>query len=114
MRLEIEEAALAKESDTASQARLTGLRKDWPTCAPRPTRWRAQWEPSARRCAGLQALREQIEQVRRDAEQAERDYDLNKAAELRLGQLPSSSAARGRGGSGWPPGAAAPGCSARS
>jgi ATP-dependent Clp protease ATP-binding subunit ClpB len=88
MRLEIEEAALAKESDTASQARLTGLRKELADLRAQADALRAQWEAERQALRRVQALREQIEQVRRDAEQAERDYDLNKAAELRLGQLP--------------------------
>ena len=88
MRLEIEEAALAKESDTASQARLTGLRKELADLRAEADALRAQWESERQALRRVQALREQIEQVRRDAEQAERDYDLNKAAELRLGQLP--------------------------
>ena len=88
MRLEIEEAALAKESDTASQARLTGLRKELADLRAEADALRAQWEAERQALRRVQALREQIEQVRRDAEQAERDYDLNKAAELRLGQLP--------------------------
>jgi len=88
MRLEIEEAALAKESDTASQARLAGLRKELADLRAQADALRAQWEAERQALRRVQALREQIEQVRRDAEQAERDYDLNKAAELRLGQLP--------------------------
>jgi ATP-dependent Clp protease ATP-binding subunit ClpB len=88
MRLEIEEAALAKESDAASQARLTGLRKELADLRAEADALRAQWESERQALRRVQALREQIEQVRRDAEQAERDYDLNKAAELRLGQLP--------------------------
>jgi ATP-dependent Clp protease ATP-binding subunit ClpB len=88
MRLEIEEAALAKESDTASQARLTSLRRELADLRAEADALRAQWEAERQALRRVQALREQIEQVRRDAEQAERAYDLNKAAELRLGQLP--------------------------
>ena len=48
----------------------------------------AQWEAERQAIRKLQALREEIEQVRREIEEAERDYDLNRAAELRHGRLP--------------------------
>ncbi|HJY97027.1 MAG TPA: Clp protease N-terminal domain-containing protein, partial [Streptosporangiaceae bacterium] len=88
MRLEIEEAALAKESDQASKARLEDLRKELADLRAQADALRAQWEAERQALRRVQALREQIEQVRQEAEQAERDYDLNKAAELRLGKLP--------------------------
>ena len=88
MRLEIEEAALAKESDQASKARLEDLRKELADLRAQADSLRAQWEAERHALRRVQALREQIEQVRQRAEQAERDYDLNKAAELRLGKLP--------------------------
>ena len=88
MRLEIEEAALAKESDQASKARLEDLRKELADLRAQADALRAQWEAERQALRRVQALREQIEQVRQQAEQAERDYDLNKAAELRLGKLP--------------------------
>jgi ATP-dependent Clp protease ATP-binding subunit ClpB len=88
MRLEIEEAALAKESDQASKARLTDLRKELADLRAQADALRAQWEAERQALRRVQALREEMEQVRRDAEQAEREYDLTKAAELRLGKLP--------------------------
>jgi ATP-dependent Clp protease ATP-binding subunit ClpB len=88
MRLEIEEAALAKESDQASEARLADLRKELADLRAQADALRAQWEAERQALRRVQALREEMEQVRRDAEQAERDYDLTKAAELRLGELP--------------------------
>jgi ATP-dependent Clp protease ATP-binding subunit ClpB len=88
MRLEIEEAALAKESDQASEARLVDLRKELADLRSQADALRAQWEAERQALRRVQALREEMEQVRRDAEQAERDYDLTKAAELRLGELP--------------------------
>jgi ATP-dependent Clp protease ATP-binding subunit ClpB len=88
MRLEIEEAALAKESDQASKARLTELRKELTDLQAQADALRAQWEAERQALRRVQALREEMEQVRRDAEHAERDYDLTKAAELRLGKLP--------------------------
>ncbi len=59
-----------------------------PTCGRRPTRSGPSGRPSARHSAGCRTLRAEIEQVRQEAEQAERNYDLDKAAELRLGRLP--------------------------
>ncbi len=88
MRLEIEEAALAKENDQASKARLTDLRKELADLRAQADALRAQWEAERQALRRVQALRGEMEQVRRDAEQAERDYDLTKAAELRLGRLP--------------------------
>ena len=88
MRLEIEEVSLAKESDQASKARLADLRKELADLRAQADALRAQWEAERQALRRVQALREQIEQVRQEAEQAERDYDLNKAAELRLGMLP--------------------------
>jgi ATP-dependent Clp protease ATP-binding subunit ClpB len=87
-RLEIEEAALAKESDAASEARLTDLRKELVDLRAQTDALRAQWEAERQALRKVQALRQEIEQVRHDAEQAERDYELNRAAELRHGKLP--------------------------
>ncbi|MEU4232315.1 ATP-dependent chaperone ClpB [Nonomuraea sp. NPDC026600] len=88
MRLEIEEAALAKEEDPASQARLTDLRKELADLRAQAGATRAQWEAERSALRKVQALRQELETVRREAEQAERDYDLNRAAELRHGRLP--------------------------
>jgi ATP-dependent Clp protease ATP-binding subunit ClpB len=88
MRLEIEEAALAKEEDQPSHARLETLRRELADLRAEADSLRAQWEAERQALRRVQALRAEIEQVRQQAEQAERDYDLNKAAELRLGRLP--------------------------
>ena len=88
MRLEIEETALAKESDPASKARLESLRKELADLRAQADALRAQWESERQALRRVQALREEMEQVRQEAEQAERGYDLNLAAELRLGRLP--------------------------
>jgi ATP-dependent Clp protease ATP-binding subunit ClpB len=88
MRLEIEEAALAKESDQASKARLEDLRRELGDLRAQADALRAQWEAERQALRRVQEFREQIEQVRRATEQAERQYDLDKAAELRLGRLP--------------------------
>src|SRR5712691_7571664 len=88
MRLEIEEAALAKEDDPASKARLDQLRRELADLRAEADAMRAQWEAERQALRKVQALRAEIEQVRGEAERAERDYDLNRAAELRLGKLP--------------------------
>jgi ATP-dependent Clp protease ATP-binding subunit ClpB len=88
MRLEIEEAALAKEDDERSQARLEDLRRELVDLRAEADSLRAQWESERQALRRVQTLREQMEQLRQDAEQAERSYDLDKAAELRLGRLP--------------------------
>ncbi len=88
MRLEIEETGLAKEDDPASQARLEDLRRELADLRAQADALRAQWEAERQALRRVQALREEMEQVRQEAELAERDYDLSKAAELRLGRLP--------------------------
>nr|WP_296067041.1 ATP-dependent chaperone ClpB [uncultured Actinoplanes sp.] len=88
MRLEIEEAALAKEDDPASKARLDQLRKELADLRGETDAMRAQWQAERSAIRKVQALREQIDQVRHDADAAERAYDLNQAAELRHGRLP--------------------------
>ncbi len=88
MRLEIEDAALANEDDPASKARLSDLRKELADLRAEADALRAQWDAERQALHRVQALREEMEQVRQQAEQAERDYDLNAAAELRLGRLP--------------------------
>ena len=88
MRLEIEEAALAKEDDPASAARLGALRKELADLRAQADAMRAQWEAERQALRRVQAMREEMEQLRQEAEQAERAYDLDRAAELRLGELP--------------------------
>ncbi|HEV8652773.1 MAG TPA: ATP-dependent chaperone ClpB [Actinomycetes bacterium] len=86
-RLEIEEAALAKETDPASKARLEELRRELADLRAQADAARAQWESERQAIRRVQALRKELEQVRREAEEAERNYDLNRAAELRYGKL---------------------------
>ncbi|ETK30503.1 ATP-dependent chaperone ClpB [Microbispora sp. ATCC PTA-5024] len=88
MRLEIEEAALAKESDPAGLDRLESLRRELAGLRGEADAMRAQWEAERHALRKVQQLRQEIEAVRREAEQAERVYDLNRAAELRHGRLP--------------------------
>ncbi|MFF0268306.1 ATP-dependent chaperone ClpB [Kribbella sp. NPDC004536] len=87
-RLEIEEAALAKEEDAASRQRLDELRKELADLRAEADAMQAQWEAERQALRKVQTLRREMEQVRQEAEQAERDYDLNRAAELRHGRLP--------------------------
>ncbi len=88
MQLEIEEAALKKEKDAASKDRLKTLQKELQEQREAADSLRAQYESEKDVISKFQHLREEIEQTRRDIERAEREYDLNKAAELRHGRLP--------------------------
>ena len=88
MRLEIEEAALSKEGDAASKDRLEKLRKELTELRAEAGSMRAQWEAERQALRKVQALRQEIEQLGQEAARAERDYDLNRAAELRHGRLP--------------------------
>jgi ATP-dependent Clp protease ATP-binding subunit ClpB len=87
MQMEIEEQALSKETDRASQERLETLRKELAELKSRSDAMRARWEEEKTAIQRIRALREEIEQVRLQIEAAERDYDLNRAAELKYGRL---------------------------
>jgi ATP-dependent Clp protease ATP-binding subunit ClpB len=88
MRLEIEERALAEESDSASRERLDALRRELVDLRAEADAMTAQWDGEREAIRKLQALREELEKVRREIEEAERAYDLSRAAELRHGRLP--------------------------
>jgi len=88
MQLEIEEAALKKEKDKASQARLELLRKELADLQHQANTYKAQWETEKEGIKKLQSLRQEIEKTRQQVEVAEREYDLNRAAELKHGRLP--------------------------
>ena len=88
MQLEIEEAALKKEKDPASKARLETLRRELAELKHQGDTLRAQWEAEKEGIKKVQGLREEIEKVRQQIAVAERQYDLNRAAELRHGRLP--------------------------
>ena len=88
MQLEIEEAALKKEQDKTSEERLESLRKELADLKVQAGTLRAQWEEERASLVGERSLREEIEQVRHQIEEAERQYDLNRAAELKHGKLP--------------------------
>src|SRR5688572_19202177 len=88
MQLEIEEAALGKEKDKASQERLGDLRRELAELKEQAASLRAQWEMEKGEIEQIRGLRDELEQVRREIEEAERQYDLNRAAQLRYGRLP--------------------------
>ncbi|MDE2851738.1 MAG: ATP-dependent chaperone ClpB [Acidobacteriota bacterium] len=88
MRLEIEEAALNKETDKSSRKRLQTLRRELADLRTRAAAMRSQWESEKAAIDDERKVREQVEQVRHEIEVAERQYDLNRAAEPRHGVLP--------------------------
>ncbi len=88
MQLEIEREALKKETDPASRDRLQKLEKELGELKAEADTLKARWLAEKQALQKIQTLREQIEQVRRDIERAERQYDLNRAAELKYGRLP--------------------------
>ncbi|MBW2279208.1 MAG: ATP-dependent chaperone ClpB [Deltaproteobacteria bacterium] len=92
MQLEIEEAALAKEKDDAGRERLEALRKELADAREHDATLRAQWETEKAKLRQTQELREERERMQTELAAAERDYDLNRAAELRHGELPEIEA----------------------
>jgi ATP-dependent Clp protease ATP-binding subunit ClpB len=87
-RLEIEEAALAKEKDAASKRRLEELRRELADLRGESGAMRSQWEAERQSLRDIQDLRADLERANREAEAAERAYDLDRAAQLRHGELP--------------------------
>ncbi|MEV6643446.1 ATP-dependent chaperone ClpB [Amycolatopsis sp. NPDC051371] len=88
-RLEIEEMALAKESDAASRDRLAALRGELAEKRETLTALTARWQNEKGSIEKVRELKEQLEQLRGESERAERDGDLGKAAELRYGRIPA-------------------------
>ena len=88
MQLEIEEAALKKETDSVSAAHLADLQKELADNRDQFAQMKAQWENEKGGISKVQELRAQLEQLKAEIENAERQYDLNKAAELKYGRLP--------------------------
>ncbi|MEM9418055.1 MAG: ATP-dependent chaperone ClpB [Planctomycetota bacterium] len=88
MQLEIEEAALKKETDEASKQRLESLQKELADLRTEADAMRAQWENERGNVDKVRHLREEIEQTKLAIEQAEQSYELEKAAELKYGKLP--------------------------
>ncbi|RBP92216.1 ATP-dependent Clp protease ATP-binding subunit ClpB [Cytobacillus firmus] len=89
MQLEIEEAALRKESDEGSKQRLADLQKELAELKDQANSMKAKWQLEKEGIQKVQEKREQLEKMRRELEEAENNYDLNKAAELRHGRIPS-------------------------
>src|SRR5262249_21344910 len=87
MQLEIEREALKKETDPASKARLEKLERELADLKSRSDALRTRWQNEKEMVVRLREIRVQIEQTKIEIEQAERAYDLNKAAELRYGKL---------------------------
>src|SRR5687767_1535418 len=87
MQLEIEREALKKEKDKASKERLAKLEKELADLKARADALRSQWQVERQAVERLRKLRQEIDQTRIEIEQAERAYDLNKAAQLRYGKL---------------------------
>ena len=88
MQLQIEEAALKKETDRLSQDRLAELQKELAELKSSFSTQKAQWENEKSSVDKLSKLREEIEHVNGEIQAAQQAYDLNKAAELQYGKLP--------------------------
>ncbi|NLI89917.1 MAG: ATP-dependent chaperone ClpB [Epulopiscium sp.] len=88
MQHEIEEAALKKEKDSLSKENLKKIQKELADLREKFNEMKAQWDNEKENISKVQRLREEVEQVNADIEKAEREYDLNKAAELKYGKLP--------------------------
>ena len=89
---EIAQAALKKEEDKLSKERLEAVTKELAQLREKFNSMKAQWDNEKPAITKVQKLREQIEQVGGEIERAEREYDLNKAAELKYGKLPQLKA----------------------
>lgn len=88
VQLEIEEAALKKENDNISKEHLEEIRKELSELREKFSEMKAKWENEKTDISAVQKLREEIEAVGGEIDRAEREYDLNKAAELKYGRLP--------------------------
>ncbi len=88
MQMEIEEAALKKETDNLSKERLEELQKELAELRDAFNNKKAQWENEKNSVNKLQELREQVEQVKKEIQIAQSKYDLEKMAELQYGRLP--------------------------
>ena len=88
MQIEIEETALSKEKDEMSKERLQNLQKEKADLKAKFDAMKTKWENEKQAISKVQKLREEIEKVNAQIEDAERNYQLNKAAELKYGKLP--------------------------
>lgn len=89
MQLEIEREALKKEGDKASQQRLENIVKEIYNLKEKSHSMIAQWESEKKSIQRIKEIKQEIEKAREELEQAERQYDLNKMAELQYGRLPA-------------------------
>ena len=89
IQLEIEEAALKKETDQLSKEHLSDIQKELAEERDKFKEMKSKWENEKSAITKVQKLREEIEQVNAQIEKAQREYDLNKAAELKYGRLPA-------------------------
>ncbi|HSM14751.1 MAG TPA: AAA family ATPase, partial [Thermoanaerobaculia bacterium] len=89
LQLEIEEAALRKEKDKASRERLRELQKELADLKEQKLALKGKWEAERTAIAEVRRLREELEKARQQVEEAERSYDLNRAAALKHGSIPS-------------------------
>ena len=92
MQLEIEEAALKKETDKLSKEHLEEIQKELAELRDEFSGMKARWENEKQAIGKVQQLREELEQVNAEIERAENAYDLNRAAELKYGRLPQLQA----------------------
>lgn len=88
MQLEIEKQALGKETDNSSKARLDALEKELSQLKDESNAMRAQWEGEKKSITEVKAVKQQIEDVKHQMEEAERNYNLEKLAQLKYGTLP--------------------------
>ncbi len=88
MQLEIEKQALSKEEDDSSKARLKNLEEELSELKSENDSMRAQWESEKKAISEVKGTKEQIEEVKLQIEEAERNYDLEKLAQLKYGSLP--------------------------
>jgi len=89
MQLEIEETALKKEEDNLSKQRLADLQDELAELKDQANSLKAKWENEKAAVEKIRTLKEEMEQVKADIQAAQRNYDLNKAAELQYGKLPA-------------------------
>ena len=89
---QIEETALKKETDEMSKKRLDEIRKEIAEMRAKFNEMKAKWDNEKDAISKVQKLREDLERVNSEIEMAERNYDLNKAAELKYGKLPELQA----------------------
>ena len=93
VQLQVEEAALAKEKDQASEQRLEALRSELADTKSQVDALQARYESEKEAISGVRLLRENLEELKKQLEEAERAYDMEKAAELKYGSIPTAEKA---------------------